>query len=263
MLLAIDAGNSNIVTGIFHGKDIIANFRIYTDTKRTADEYALLFSEFLSRKGMDFKQVTGIIISSVVPQVLVQLREMSVRWFGDEPIVVSSDLELGINIVYDNPKELGADRIANAVGGYAEYGGPLIVVDLGTATTFDVVLENGDFLGGAITPGIGISIEALAGQTALLPRIDLSSVPLAIGRSTISCIKSGCFFGFLGQMEEIIRRIELELPKKPKVIATGGFANLIAKESKLIDYVDPDLTLKGLRIIYDRVILDKSRRMVL
>jgi type III pantothenate kinase len=263
LLLAINAGNSNVVMGIFHGKDIIASFRIYTDTRRTADEYALLFSEFLSRKGIDFNQVTGIIISSVVPQVLVQLKEMSVRWFHEEPIVVNSDLELGINILYDNPKELGSDRIVNAVGGYAEYGGPLIVVDLGTATNFDVVSENGDFLGGAIAPGIGISIEALAGRTALLPMIDMSSVPQAIGHNTISCIKSGCLYGFLGQIEEIIRRIELELTKKPKVVATGGLANFIAKESKMLEHIDTDLTLKGLRIIYDRVILDKSRRLVL
>ena len=252
MLLAIDVGNSNIVIGFFYRKDLIANLRIHTDTRRTADEYAILLSEFLSRKVMDLKQVTGVIISSVVPQALVQLREMSLQWLHEEPIVVNSNLDLGIKILYDNPDELGADRIVNAVGGYFKYGGPLIIIDLGTATTFDVVSENGDFLGGAIAPGIGISIEALAGRTALLPKIDLSSTPQAIGKSTISCIQSGCFFGSLGQIEEIIRRIKLGLPKSPKVIATGGLANLIAKESKLIDLIDPDLTLKGLRIIYDR-----------
>lgn len=262
MLLAIDVGNSNVVIGFFYRKDLIANLRIYTDTRRTADEYSILLSEFLSQKSMNLKQVTGTIISSVVPQVSVQLRETSLKWLREEPIIVNSDLDLGIKILYDNPKELGADRITNAVGGYFEYGGPLIIIDLGTATTFDVVSENGDFLGGAIAPGIGISIEALAGRTALLPKIDLSSAPQAIGKNTISCIQSGCFFGFLGQIEEIIRRIKLELPKSPKVIATGGLANLIAKESKLIDYIDPDLTLKGLRIIYDRVILDKSLQMV-
>jgi len=262
LLLAIDVGNSNIVIGFFYRKDLIANLRIHTDTRRTADEYAILLSEFLSRKVMDLKQVTGVIISSVVPQALVQLREMSLQWLHEEPIVVNSNLDLGIKILYDNPDELGADRIVNAVGGYFEYGGPLIIIDLGTATTFDVVSENGDFLGGAIAPGIGISIEALAGRTTLLPKIDLSSTPQAIGKSTISCIQSGCFFGSLGQIEEIIRRIKLELPKSPKVIATGGLASLIAKESKLIDHIDPDLTLKGLRIIYDRVILDKSLQMV-
>ena len=262
MLLAIDVGNSNVVIGFFYRKDLIANLRIHTDTRRTADEYSILLSEFLSQKGMNLKQVTGTIISSVVPQAFVQLKEMSLQWLREEPIVVNSDLDLGIKILYDNPKELGADRIVNVVGGYFEYGGPLIIIDLGTATTFDVVSENGDFLGGAIAPGIGISIEALAGRTALLPKIDLSITPQAIGNNTISCIQSGCFFGFLGQIEEIIRRIKLELPKSPKVIATGGLASLIAKESKLIDLIDPDLTLKGLRIIYDRVILDKSLQMV-
>jgi len=262
MLLAIDVGNSNIVIGFFYRKDLMTSLRIHTDTRMTADEYAILISEFLSRKSMDLKQVTGTIISSVVPGVLIQLKEMSLQWLHEEPIVVNSDLDLGIKIMYDNPKELGADRIANAVGGYFEYDGPLIVIDLGTATTFGVVSENGEFIGGAIAPGVGISIEALAGQTALLPRIDLSIAPQAIGKNSISCIQSGCFFGFLGQIEEIIRRIKLELPKTPKVIATGGLANLIAKESKLIDRIDPDLTLKGIRIIYDRVILDKSLRMV-
>lgn len=262
MLLAIDVGNSNVVIGIFYRNDLMASLRIHTDTRRTADEYAILISEFLSGKGMDLKQITGIIISSVVPSVLDQLRGMSLQWFHEEPIIVNSNIDIGIKIMYDDPNELGADRIANAVGGYFEYGGPLIVIDLGTATTYDVVSENGEFLGGAIAPGIGISIEALAVRTTLLTKIDLSIATKAIGKSKISCMQSGCFFGFLGQIEEIIRRIRLELPKEPKVIATGGLANLIAKESKLIDQIDSDLTLKGLRIIYDRVILDKSLRMV-
>jgi type III pantothenate kinase len=257
MLLALDVGNSNIVAGLFYGNDIIADLRIYADVNKAGDEYGLLILEFLKRKGIENKQITGIIISSVVPIITAQLKEMSQRWFREEPVIVSNDLHLGIKIHYDNPKELGSDRIVNAVAGYSEYGGPLIIIDFGTATTFDVVSEEGDFLGGVIAPGIGISIEALASRTALLPKIDLISPPEAIGKNTISCIQSGCYFGFLGQMEEIIRHIKLELPKESKVVATGGLANKIAKDSKLIDHIDPDLTLKGLRLVYDRVVLDK------
>jgi type III pantothenate kinase len=259
VLLAIDVGNSNIVSGVFYGIDVIAELRIYTDIKKTGDEYAIIISSFLNQKGIDIKQITGVIISSVVPSVLTQLKEMSIKWFREESVIVSSDLNLNIKILYDNPQELGADRIANAVSGYSEYGGPIIIADFGTATTFDVISEDGVFLGGAIAPGIGISIEALAGRTALLPKIDLNMPSTAIGKNTLSCMQSGCYFGFLGQIEEIIRRIKSELPKEPKIVATGGLANIIAKESKLIDQIDQDLTLKGLRIIYDRVILDKYR----
>ncbi|MGB9595683.1 MAG: type III pantothenate kinase [Candidatus Poribacteria bacterium] len=259
MLLAIDVGNSNIVFGVFYGNDIIAEMRIYTDINKTGDEFALIISSFLNQKGLDVKQITGIIISSVVPSILNQLKEMSIRWFREKAVVVSSDLNLGIKILYDNPKELGADRIANAIAGYSEYAGPLIIVDFGTATTFDVVSEFGEFLGGAIAPGIGISISALSAKTALLPKIDLKKPSIVIGKNTLECMQSGCYFGLLGQVEEIIRQIKAELTKEPKVIATGGLANIIAKESKLFDEIDLDLTLKGLRIIYDRVILDKYR----
>lgn len=255
MLLALDIGNSNIVAGLFYGNNIIGILRINTDVNKTADEYGLLIFDFLKTQCIENKQVTGIIISSVVPIVAKKLIEMSKKWFKENPVVVNSDLNLGMKIHYDNPKELGSDRIVNAVAGYAEYGGNLIIVDLGTATTFDVVSEEGDFLGGVIAPGIGISIDALTGKTALLPKIDLNMPPQAIGKNTISCIQSGCYFGFLGQIEEIIRRIKLEIPKEPKVIATGGLANKIAKDSSLINHIDPDLTLKGLRLIYDMTLL--------
>jgi len=253
VLLAINVGNTNTSIGVFENK-MLGSWRICTYKEKTADEYELIISQFLCQGGIGAKEITGIIISSVVPPVLIQLREMSIRGFNIEPVIVSSDLELGMTIQYDNPKELGADRIVNAVGGYAIYGGPLIVVDFGTATNFDVVSEEGVYFGGAIAPGIGISMEALWDRTALLPKIDLSiSRGEAIGRNTISCMQSGCYFGFLGLMEEIIRRIKHELPKEPKVIATGGLAELIAGNSKLVDSIDPDLTLKGLQIIFDRV----------
>jgi len=258
VLLAIDVGNSNIVFAVFHGNDIIAEMRIYTDVNKTGDEYAIIIAGFLNQKGIDIRQITGVIISSVVPSILAQLKEMSIKWFREEAIVVSNELNLGIKILYDNPYELGTDRIVNAVAGYSEYGGPLIIVDLGTATTFDVVSEFGEFLGGAIAPGIGISISTLSNKTALLPKIDLKKPSSAIGKNTLACMQSGCYFGFLGQIKEIIKRIKAELPKEPKIIATGGLANII-NESKLFDEIDPDLTLKGLRIIYDRVILDKYK----
>ncbi len=257
MLLTIDVGNSNIVFGVFHGNDIIAEMRTYTDFNKTGDEYAIIISSFLNQRGIDIRQITGIIISSVVPSVLTQLDEMSIKWFREKAVIVSNKLNLGMKILYDNPSELGADRITNAIAGYSEYGGPLIIVDFGTATTFDVVSEFGEFLGGAIAPGIGISISTLSGKTALLPKIELKKPSVAIGKNTLDCMQSGCYFGFLGQVEEIIRQIKSELSKEPKVIATGGLANVIAKESVLFDEIDLDLTLKGLRIIYDRVMLDK------
>jgi len=259
MLLAINVGNTSIGIGIFDGKKLLKSWRIASDKGKTADEYGLLISQLLQQSGFETAQIGGIAISCVVPPILTQLKEMSLRWFHLEPVVVSAELEIGMPILYDNPKQLGTDRIANAVAGYAEYGGPLIIVDFGTATNFDVVSGEGAFLGGAIAPGVGISIEALSERTALLPKIDISAPLQAIGKDTTSSMQSGCYFGFLGQMEEIIRRIKRELPGEPRVIATGGFANLIARNSGLVELVDPDLTLKGLQIIFER---DKKNRSI-
>jgi type III pantothenate kinase len=253
VLLAIDVGNTNIVIGVFDGKRIHESWRLFTDRKKTSDEYRLLISQLFYQSRIEIDQIDGIVISCVVPPILPQLQEMSVRQFHLEPIVVSTGLDIGIPILYDNPKELGADRIANAIGGYAEYGGPLIIVDFGTSTNFDVVSQEGAYLGGAIAPGVSISAEALSERAALLPKIDVRAAPQAIGKNTISSMQSGFYFGFLGQMEEIIRRIKRELPREPRVIATGGLAELMAGDSELVEVVDPDLTLKGLQIIFDRV----------
>jgi type III pantothenate kinase len=249
----MDVGNTNIVIGVFHDKGILESWRLFTDRKKTSDEYRLLISQLLHQSRMEIDQITGIVVSCVVPPVLRQLREMSIREFHLEPVVVDSGLEVGMPILYDNPKELGADRIANAIGGYVEYGGPLIVVDFGTSTNFDVVSEDGAYLGGAIAPGVSISVDALTERTALLPKIDLRVAPQAIGKNTVSSMQSGFYFGFLGQMEEIIRRVKRELPIEPRVVATGGLAELMAGNSELVEVVDPDLTLKGLRIIFDRL----------
>lgn len=254
MLLAIDVGNTNIVMGVFDSKRIVESWRLFTDRKKTSDEYRLLISQLFYQSRIEIDKIAGVIISCVVPPILPQLQEMSAREFHLEPIVVNAELDIGMRILYDNPKELGSDRLANGVGGYAEYGGPLIIVDFGTSTNFDVVSEEGAYLGGAIAPGVTISAEALSERTALLPKIDVRAAPHAIGKNTMASMQSGFYFGFLGQMEEIIRRIKRELPREPRVVATGGLAKLIAGSSESVELVDPDLTLKGLQIIFDRVL---------
>lgn len=253
MLLAIDVGNTNIVIGVLNNRQILESWRLSTDKKKTADEYRLLISQLFYESKIETDRIAGIVISCVVPPILPRLREMSIREFHLEPIVVNTELEIGMSISYDNPKELGADRIANAVGGYVEYGGPLIIVDFGTTTNFDVLSEEGTYLGGAIAPGVSTSAEALSERAAMLPRIDMRTTSQAIGKNTISSMQSGLYFGFLGQMEEIIRRIKRELPREPRVVATGGLAELMAGDSELVEVVDLDLTLKGLQIIFDRV----------
>ena len=253
MLLAIDVGNTNIGMGVFHGKRMVESWRLFTDKKKTSDEYRLLIAQLFHQSEIETGKIDGVIISCVVPPILRQLREMSIRAFGLEPIAVDAGLDIGMPVSYDNPKELGADRIANAVGGYVNYGGPLIIVDFGTSTNFDVVSQEGAYLGGAIAPGVSISAEALSQRAALLPRVDMQAAPRAIGKNTIASMQSGFYFGFLGQMEEIIRQIKRELPQNPRVIATGGLAELMAGNSDLVEIVDPDLTLKGLQIIFDRV----------
>jgi len=259
VLLAIDVGNTNIVMGVFDGKRMVESWRLFTDKKKTSDEYRLLIAQLFHQSEIKTGKIDGIIISCVVPPILRQLREMSSRAFGLEPIVVDADLDIGMPVSYDNPKELGADRIANAVGGYVNYGGPLIIVDFGTSTNFDVVSQEGAYLGGAIAPGVSISAEALSQRAALLPRVDMQAVPRAIGKNTIASMQSGFYFGFRGQMEEIIRQIKRELPQNPRVIATGGLAELMAGNSDLVEIVDPDLTLKGLQIIFDRVSTNSRR----
>ncbi len=253
MLLAIDVGNTNIVIGVFDNKPIVDSCRLSTDRTKTADEYRLLLSQLLHQSSIETDQIAGIVISCVVPPILARLQEMCARHFQQEPVIVSTDLDVGLTILYDNPKVLGADRMANAVGGYVEYGGPLIIVDFGTSTNFDVVSAEGAYLGGAIAPGVRISSEALSERAAMLPRIDMRVPPQAIGKNTMGSMQSGFYFGFLGQMEEIIRRIKRELSQEPRVVATGGLARLMAEGSELVDVIDLDLTLKGLRIILERI----------
>jgi type III pantothenate kinase len=257
MLLAIDIGNTTTVIGVFDGERLIYSWRISTDNGRLADEYGVLIRFFLQAEGVNPDSIDGVIISSVVPAVLPNMIDMSVRHLGREPVVLTPESDLGLKLLVKNPSEVGADRIVNAIGAFEKYGGPCIVVDFGTATTFDVISSKGEYLGGAIAPGISISMESLFSRAAKLPKVELKKPPSPIGTDTITSIQSGFFYGFLGQTEEIVRRIAEEMRSRgepsPKVIATGGQARLIAGASNLIDIFDPDLTLRGLRVAYDRV----------
>lgn len=252
MLLVVDVGNTNIVLGVFREKELIHHWRISTDRQRTADEYGVLIHNLFQNMGLDPKNVNAVIISSVVPPLTVPLQRMCARYFGGDPLVVGPGIKTGIRINYENPREVGADRIVNAIGAYEKHGGPLIVVDFGTATTFCAIAANGDYLGGAIAPGIGSSTEALFQRAAKLPRIELVIPKSIICRNTVSSMQVGIIIGFVGQVDEIVRRMRVEMGTESKVVATGGLANLIAPESQTIDIVEPFITLEGLRIIYDR-----------
>ncbi|MCL4439555.1 MAG: type III pantothenate kinase [Firmicutes bacterium] len=252
MILVFDIGNTNIVLGVYDGGNLIENWRISTATKRTADEYAVLLKALFDQAGLSFKRIKAIVISSVVPPLMMTLEIMSKKYFGFSPLVVGPGIKTGIQIKYDNPREVGADRIVNAIAGIELYGGPLIIVDFGTATTFCAITDKGEYQGGAIAPGIGISTEALFAKAAKLPRVELVKPPTVIGKNTVSSMQSGIIFGFTGQVDAIVSRIKKEMKGSPLVVATGGLADLIAQESQTIDKVDLLLTLTGLRIIYER-----------
>ena len=250
MLLAIDIGNTNTVLGVFDRDKLKDFFRLSTKFSLTVDDCGLLINQILSGKR---KRIKGVIICSVVPCLTSVYQEMSQKYLQIEPIMVSAQLPLGIKILYDDPSQVGADRLANAVAAYQIYGGPAIVVDLGTATTFDVVSKNGEYLGGAIAPGLEGSISILVQRAAQLSKIELKKPKDIIGKSTEESLRSGIFYGALGQIDTIVKRIKKKLAGKVKVIATGGLASLLANESETIEKIDPGLTLKGLNIIYKRI----------
>lgn len=253
MILVLNVGNSNIALGIYVKDKLTYHWRMETDRRKTEDEYAMQIKSFFGHVGIKFEQIEGIIISSVVPPIMYALEEMCRKYFQVKPYVVGPGVKTGLNIKYDNPKEVGADRIVNAVAALNEYGGqPLIVIDFGTAITYCYINEKGDYMGGAIAPGIAISAESLFAKASKLPRIEISRPSNIIGKNTISAMQSGILYGFVGQVEGIVGRMKEQCKEEPLVIATGSLAKLISNETKMIDVVDPFLTLKGLHVIYKR-----------
>ncbi|WP_373897397.1 type III pantothenate kinase [Haloimpatiens sp. FM7315] len=256
MILVLDIGNTNIVIGVYLGNDLIAEWRLSTDSKRTADEYGIQVKELFDLNNLKIADVKGVIISSVVPNIMYSLEHMVRKYFKTEAIVVGPGVKTGINIKYDNPKEVGADRIVNAVGAHELYKKPLILIDFGTATTFCIVAENGDYLGGVICPGMKIASDALFEKAAKLPRVELVKPSSIICKNTVTSMQAGIVYGYIGQVDYIVNKIKLEMAtlgeKEPLVVATGGLSKLIYGESKTIDIINPILTLQGLKIIYEK-----------
>ena len=253
MLLAIDVGNTNIVLGAFDGENLVKSFRVATSYEKSRDEYGMMFLQLLMFNGIKVEAIDDVIISSVVPPVMYSLERAVTKYLGKKPIVVTNELDLGLNIKYENPREVGADRLVNAVAVHEKYKCDAIIVDFGTATTFCALTKDGDYLGGAICPGIKISVEALFSKTSKLPRIELTPTKTVIGRTTVSSMQSGVIHGYVGQVDYMVKLIREEMGVEAKVIATGGLSGMISEESCSIDVIEPNLTLDGLRIIYDRL----------
>lgn len=255
MLLALDIGNTNIVLGVYREDTLLADWRIASDRQKTYDEYGLLLEQLLQSCGLCGREIRDVIISSVVPNLTDVLRITCERYFRRQPMVVGNGLRTGMPLRYENPREVGADRIVNAVAAIERYGTPLIILDFGTATTFCVVNEQGEYLGGAIAPGIGISANALIEKTAQLPKVEMVLPEHVIGRNTVNAIQSGLLYGYCGLVDSMVRRIarELAMPLDAfRVVATGGLAELIAANSETIQKVDPQLTLHGLLLLYKK-----------
>ncbi len=252
MLLAIDVGNSNIMLGVFDRSRIVANWYVPTHPDSTPDEMGIMVKNLLRENSLSDKDITAIIVSCVVPPLLTSLDKMSRKYFLVEPLIIGPEIKTGLNILVNNPREVGADRIVNAVAGYYFYGGPLIIVDFGTATTFCAISDKGDYLGGVIAPGVGISTQALFARAAKLPRVELVKPRRVIGKDTITGMQSGVIYGFAGQVDGIVRRMSVELSAEPFVVATGGYAEYISSESETIKQVNPLLTLEGLRLIHEK-----------
>ncbi|HEU4963402.1 MAG TPA: type III pantothenate kinase [Bacilli bacterium] len=253
MLLCLDVGNTNITIGVYEKGLWTAHYRIATIRERTEDEMGFLLKSLFAQSEMDWSRIEGIAISSVVPPLMHALEKMAVKYFGLKPLIVGAPgVKTGLNIKYENPRELGADRLVNCVAGLEKYGPNLIVVDIGTATKFEVLNDKGEYIGGAIAPGIRISTEALYHRAAKLPRIEITTPPSVVGRNTVTSMQSGVLYGFAGQVDGIVRKIKQELGLPFRVVATGGLARLIREVSRQIEEMDDNLTLDGLRIIWER-----------
>lgn len=249
MLLVFDIGNTQTEVGVFSGEQLVASWRLATDRLKTIDEYGILLKNFFRDGNLDTTQVKSAAISSVVPPVTGLFEEMVIKYFAVYPLVVGPGVKTGLAFKYENPREVGADRVVNAVAAIKIWGPPLIVVDFGTATTFCAIAPNGEYQGGAIAPGLGISSEALVQRTAKLPKIEIEKPKSIIGKNTVHAMQAGLFFGYLGLVEGLISRMKTELNCSPRVIATGGFAGLIGDNTKLIDHIEPHLALHGLYFI--------------
>ena len=260
MLLAFDVGNTNILIGLFNDDSLLNSWRLSTDTNKSADEYGMIVGQFFNHEGIDLKDVDDIIISTVVPSMLFTLQHMALKYFGKTALVVEAGVKTGLSIKYDNPQQVGADRIVNAVAAYDKYGGPLVLVDFGTATTFCAVTDKGEYLGGTIAPGFKISSEALSEKTSKLPSVEIEDPGRTICRTTQESVQAGIVYSQMGLCEFIVSKMKNELlsicknvsEKDVKVVATGGFAELVNQGINIIDHIDKNLTLEGLAIIYKK-----------
>lgn len=253
VIFVFDVGNTNMVLGVYDKDELKHHWRIETNRNKTEDEYGIVIKSLFDHVGLELSAIKGIIISSVVPPIMLALERMCERYFHIKPLVVGPGIKTGLDIKYENPREVGADRIVNAVAAIHEYGSPLIIVDFGTATTYCYVNEHKQYMGGAIAPGVNISTEALYQKAAKLPRIEIVPPPEGVvGKNTVAAMQAGILYGYVGQVTEIVKRMKQQSKETPQVIATGGLSGLIAKETNVIDIVDPYLTLKGLQLIYKR-----------